>query len=534
MLRLIREAVAAFDAPIGLALQEPDLGIEAAAHLRVAERAAPHRAGVVVVGATGIVGAAFTGGRIRAREEGEQAAVGRRLPRRIDGVRAVEVVGRRETPHALPVHEDAAEIRAADFALQPHDREVVGGRERPAAPGIERLVGLQVQQSDVGAAELSAQPRAPDDVDRLTARIEADAAREEQVDRLRLADLEQLRVLEKERPLLGEEQREAGQVDLLLVGFDLGEVGVDRGIERQVGPHPPLRVEPDAAGAIDAARAERSVVVDRTGHVRNEPEIPPRRQVEAVQLAARRDAVERVAARHRREEDLLVLAADVTHHVDAPGAVRPRVVPQRPERDRELGFPAPLGRARAHDPVGVPVDVEPSDLPALGSADARDEPSSRVLALAHDLAVELDPEGVRPEDEGVLAIVERVEKDLDRVGIREAGIAAALADDDVGGRRVVADDRNIEIAAIDQEPDFSAFGGRLALLRLLLDEGAVGLRRAHSASSTRPSMAGPSPSARRPTVSCGTSWAAATDVATSTNITTHSAHSVAIATRHKA
>ena len=75
----------------------------------------------------------------------------------------------------------------------------------------------------------------------MTARIEADAAGEEQIHRLRLTHLEHLRVLEKERPLLGEEEREAGQVDLLLVGFDLGEVGIDRRIERQVGPHAPLR-----------------------------------------------------------------------------------------------------------------------------------------------------------------------------------------------------------------------------------------------------------------------------------------------------
>ena len=45
---------------------------------------------------------------------------------------------------------------------------------------------------------------------------------------LRLAELEDLRVLEEERPLLREEQREPREVDLLLVGLDLREVGVDR------------------------------------------------------------------------------------------------------------------------------------------------------------------------------------------------------------------------------------------------------------------------------------------------------------------
>ena len=71
-----------------------------------------------------------------------------------------------------------------------------------------------------------------------------DAAREKQIDLLRLTELKRGGVLEKERTLLGEEQIEARQVDLLLVGFDLGEVGVHREIQRQVRPDPPLESTP--------------------------------------------------------------------------------------------------------------------------------------------------------------------------------------------------------------------------------------------------------------------------------------------------
>ena len=82
-------------------------------------------------------------------------------------------------------------------------------------------------------------------------RRQADAAREEQVDLLRLAELERRRVLEEERPLLGEEQIEARQVDLLFVGLDLREVGVDGHVERQVGTDSPLHVEADVAVLVD-------------------------------------------------------------------------------------------------------------------------------------------------------------------------------------------------------------------------------------------------------------------------------------------
>ena len=110
---------------------------------------------------------------------------------------------------------------------------------------------------------------------------------------LRLAELKHLGVLEKERPLLGEEQREPRQVHLLLVRFDLREVGVDRHIERQVGPHAPLHVEPDVTRAIDRLGEQRLVVVDRADDVRHELDLAPRGQVQAAQLAGHRDAVER-------------------------------------------------------------------------------------------------------------------------------------------------------------------------------------------------------------------------------------------------
>jgi hypothetical protein len=142
----------------------------------------------------------------------------------------------------------------------------------------------------------------------------------------------------------------------------------------------------------------------------------------------------------------------------------PGVVPQRFERDGELRLPSALGGLRADSPVGVPVQVE-----AAAVALSR-------LAFASDLRVELDAERVGAEDECVLTIVERVEQDLNRIGVVEVGVAAALAHDDLVGFRVEADDADVEILAIDQKPDFGALAGGLPLFRPLLDESAEGIR----------------------------------------------------------
>jgi len=84
----------------------------------------------------------------------------------------------------------------------------------------------------------------------MAAGVEPDAAREEHLHERRLArvalrqtELEDAGVLQEELALLGEEEGEAGEVDLLLVGLDLGEVGVEREIEREAARDPPLEVE---------------------------------------------------------------------------------------------------------------------------------------------------------------------------------------------------------------------------------------------------------------------------------------------------
>ena len=62
-----------------------------------------------------------------------------------------------------------------------------------------------------------------------------------------MADVEQLRALDEERPLLGEARLERRQVHFGGIGFDLAEVGIERGFEREVRAEPHLDVGADAS-----------------------------------------------------------------------------------------------------------------------------------------------------------------------------------------------------------------------------------------------------------------------------------------------
>ena len=103
--------------------------------------------------------------------------------------------------------------------------------------------GLHVEQADVELPGLAGDAAAADDRNRFAVVADADAAAEEQVDLTRIADAEEAGVLEEERALLRKEQLEAIEVDLLIVDFDLREVGVDGGVERQARRDAVLQVD---------------------------------------------------------------------------------------------------------------------------------------------------------------------------------------------------------------------------------------------------------------------------------------------------
>ncbi len=146
---------------------------------------------------------------------------------------------------------------------------------------------------------------------------DADAAAEEQIDFTGIADAEEAGVLEEERALLREEQREAIEVDLLIVDFDLREVGVDGGIERQARRDAVFQVAAEIVIGLGVDRRDAGLerVAERIGR---DAEVAQRRRLHAGHRAGQRQAIEIELPRNRRPVGALVAAADVALEVDAP------------------------------------------------------------------------------------------------------------------------------------------------------------------------------------------------------------------------
>ena len=160
--------------------------------------------------------------------------------------------------------------------LDAADEEVLLVDER------REIAGADVQHADVGAADRPGQLDA--DVERNLAALEqSDRPAEERVDvgsRLGNASRrlgsgagegEDAGPFEKERSLLGKEQREARQVDLTGVHFGLAEVGVER--RRQLQARRDV-VEDVEAGFLrcarlsPAVRSQRAAMNGRTSRLR--------------------------------------------------------------------------------------------------------------------------------------------------------------------------------------------------------------------------------------------------------------------------
>ena len=110
--------------------------------------------------------------------------------------------------------------------------------------------GLHVQQPDVDAAGLAAQPRAAPNRHQRAVVVDADAPAEEQIDVAGLADREQPAFSRKNGRFSGKTQVEARQVDLLLVHLDLREVGVVGEIEVQARRDAELGVDAESPSIV--------------------------------------------------------------------------------------------------------------------------------------------------------------------------------------------------------------------------------------------------------------------------------------------
>ena len=136
-------------------------------------------------------------------------------------------------------------LRRRMSRLTPENGKVGGLR-----PGRPLVVGLDVQRADVERAYLPGQPPAGQNRHDVAA-LQPDTPAEKQCGHPGAAqtaaprEVEVPATFEKELAFLREEQAEPRQVHLLLIDFDLGEVGVVGEVGRQVLRHPVLHVEPE-------------------------------------------------------------------------------------------------------------------------------------------------------------------------------------------------------------------------------------------------------------------------------------------------
>ncbi len=110
----------------------------------------------------------------------------------------------------------------------------------------------------------------------------------------RRTELEDAGVLQKELALLGKEQVETRQVDLLVIRLHLGEVGVDGEVEHLARRQSQLRVEADRGVPSDVAvRLLRVAAARLAENVGLDVEVETARQrLEPCQFAGSADAVQ--------------------------------------------------------------------------------------------------------------------------------------------------------------------------------------------------------------------------------------------------
>src|SRR5213592_3326571 len=149
---------------------------------------------------------------------------------------------------------DRPEVRPVEqVVLDPNDRVV----------GLGCSAGLRVEDTDPPRPEPPVEPPPGEDRHRRTARVEADAARVEQLHPARRPQVELPARFEEKLALLGKEERKSGEIDDLLVGFYLREVGADRDVRGQGRSDAELGVDPALPAEIAARCLPADAVVLR-------------------------------------------------------------------------------------------------------------------------------------------------------------------------------------------------------------------------------------------------------------------------------
>src|SRR6184192_648778 len=252
---------------------------------------------------------------------------------------------------------DRPDVRPVEqVVLDPNDSVV----------GLVRPAGLRIEDTDPPWPEPPVEPAPRDDRQRRTAGVEADAARVEQLHPSGCAEVEQAARFEEELALFGEEERKAGEVDHLLVGFYLREVGAHREVRGQGRRDAELGVCPALTAEITARCLSANAIVLRlhgpTERIRVQLEIVGTVQIPEIgDRSVIVQAVEPLRPAVRAPQVFLVLASNEASDIEPELRVGPGVKPQREQGDAKLGRPSNTVARDGDLPDTVPVLVQVVD-----------------------------------------------------------------------------------------------------------------------------------------------------------------------------
>ena len=247
----------------------------------------------------------------------------------------------------------------------------------------------------------------------------------------------------------GEEQREARQVDLTLIHFGLGEIGVDREdrteerrrVVEEVNAGVTVAIERTLAAAGRGLRSEEAVGLD--------VEAEPLRDVaDAGDVPGVGHAPQALVARPPHPDRVFVLAPHRALEVHAPG-VAVGVEVQRAERDFDFERPPDVAAPGAGVPDAVPLAI------------VADRAEQRV---GHEAG------GIHLEEITRACVEEGVDRPHEPIVRGQPLIASPLIPEPPIRFRVEGGDAEVEPVAVVGDADFGRFGGGASVVGVYLNE----------------------------------------------------------------
>ena len=285
----------------------------------------------------------------------------------------------------------------------------------------------------------------------LRARHQTDPSTEERNHILPKAEAkgENVRALQEERTLLGEEQREPREVRPAGVDFGLGKVGVDCGRRQEVRPESLRHIEAGLQLAVRRLRRPGNPTsgCDPGPHAQAVTECEVGQTLEQPRAAHLRDLV---LSRGRRPAVGLEPSLDATLHVELPLA-QSRLETQCLQRNPELRTPAARQPSRLRIPDPVPIGV-------IG------------VAARFDQGVVASARGIDREDVAGTAVEEGTDDHPHVVLVVQGRVKSDIEADDTVGVRVLAEDSDDDGFRAGEHADRGAAGGLEALPRFGLKE----------------------------------------------------------------